>query len=90
MARTNFLQICASVFLAGCATNNDQVLTVNNPASPSAPEAVTPAAKTLLGQDDATRRTRALIAARAKEDSNAAQNQSPDVSETGQMPGLKH
>jgi uncharacterized lipoprotein YajG len=90
MARTNLLPICASVFLAGCATSNDQGLTVNNPASPNAPEAITPAAKTVLDQDDATRRTGALIAARAKEDSNGAQNQSPDVSETGQVPGMKH
>jgi uncharacterized lipoprotein YajG len=90
MAQSNLLFICASVFLAGCATSNDQVLTVNNPTSPNAPEAITPAAKTVLGQDDATRRTRALVAARAKEDSNGAENQSPDVSETGQMPGAKH
>lgn len=90
MARTNFLPICASVFLAGCATSNDQVLTVNNPTSPNALEAITPAAKTVLGQDDATRRTRALIAARVKEDSNGARNQSPDVSETGQMLEMKH
>jgi hypothetical protein len=90
MAQSNLLFICASAFLTGCVATNLQPLAANDPGSPHALEAITSPAKTILGEDDATRRTRSLLAARARQDTSDADRQGPDTSEKNQMPEMEH
>jgi hypothetical protein len=68
MSRLIFLKILAFGLLTGCASNQPLVLNADNPASPLAREAITSAAQPSLSVDAASKRTRALIAARAAED----------------------
>ena len=78
--------------LVGCSTNLPP-LTPDNPASPAAPEAVERPAPISLGTDNATQRTRQLIAARAQQDSGAQPQQrqkNQTVPGMENMPGMEH
>jgi hypothetical protein len=87
MARLILIPVLAVVSLTGCTTSLPP-LAVDDPASPTAPEAVTPPARYALGTDSATERTRRLIAARAQQDSGTQpQQMKPDMES---MPGMQH
>jgi hypothetical protein len=87
MTRLILIPVLAVVSLTGCTTSLPP-LAVDDPASPTAPEAVTPPARYALGTDSATERTRRLIAARAQQDSGTQPQQTkPDMES---MPGMQH
>jgi hypothetical protein len=92
MTRSILIAIALGL-LAGCAINDFPPLTADNPASPSAPEAVGHPVRFSLGTDSATQRTRQLIAARAQQDSSVQpQQQQKDKTMPGMenMPGMEH
>jgi hypothetical protein len=65
MLRLILLKISVLSLLTSCASDQPLNLNADNPASPAAREAVTSPAHPVLGLDQATKRTRELIAARA-------------------------
>jgi hypothetical protein len=79
------------VFLAGCVTAELPQITSNNPASPDAGEAISPPARRNLGTDQATEKTRELIAARAQQDSSTQQQDQKNQVMPGMqnMPGMQ-
>src|SRR6516165_9698253 len=85
MLRLTFLKILAFGFLAGCASYRPLVLNTDNPASPNADEAITSPAQSVLNLDQASKRTRELIAARAAQDTQGQQN----ISGMKNMPGVQ-
>jgi len=89
MSQQSFLPILTLSLLAGCAANALPPLTTNNPASADAREAVSPPARSLLGIDQATRRTSQLIAARAEQESQLQSQRQPEQNMQN-MPGMKH
>src|SRR5215472_3360927 len=82
MLRLTFLNILAFGLLAGCVSNRPFVLNADNPASPIAREAITSPAQSVLNLDQASKRTRELIAARAAQDTQGLHQQ--------KMPGMKN
>ena len=84
--------VLAPVFglLVGCATAELPPLTSNNPASPEAREAVSRLARRSLGTDQATEKTRELLAARAQQDSGTNQQDQKNQAPPGMqnMPGM--
>ena len=68
MLRLTFLNILGFGLLASCANDRALVLNADNPASPIAREAITSPAQSVLNLDQASKRTRELIAARAAQD----------------------
>jgi hypothetical protein len=89
MSRLSFLSILPLSLLAGCVTGTLSPLTTNNPASADAREAVSPPARSLLGIDQATRRTNQLIAARAEQEGQGQSQRQPEQNMQN-MPGMKH
>jgi hypothetical protein len=89
MSRLSFLSVLTLSLFAGCTGNTLPPLTTNNPASADAREAVTPPARSVLGIDQATRRTSQLIAARAEQESQRQSEQRPEQ-DMQNMPGVKH
>jgi hypothetical protein len=91
MLRLTFLNILAFGLLAGCVSNRPLVLNADNPASPSAREAITSPAPSMLSFDQASKRTRELIAARAAEDTQGQRQQQDqqNKSEMKNMPGMQ-
>jgi len=89
MSRLSFLSILTLSLLAGCVTSALPPLTTNNPASADAREAVSPPARSLLGIDQATRRTSQLIAARAEQESQGQSQRQPEQNMKN-MPGMKN
>ena len=86
MLRLTFLKILAFGFLAGCASYRPLVLNTDDPASPNADEAITSPAQSVLNLDQASKRTRELIVARAAQDTQG-QHQQQDQQK---MPGMKN
>ena len=91
MLRLILLRISALSLLMGCASNQPLVLNADNPASPAAREAVTSPAHPVLGLDQATKRTRHLIAARASHNTQSQQQQQDQQNMSGMknMPGMQ-
>jgi|SRR6516162_7965527 hypothetical protein len=92
MLRLILLRISALGLLTGCANNQPLVLNADNPASPAAREAVTSPAHPVLGLDQATKRSRDLIAARAAHDTQGQQQPQDQQNTSGMknMPGMQH
>jgi hypothetical protein len=88
MSHSIFSPILALSFLVGCASNQPLVLNTDNPASPAAREAITPPARQVLGIDQASKRTRELIAARAAQDTQSQRQQNDQQMQN--MPGMKN
>ena len=86
MLRLTFLNILAFDLLAGCVSNRPLVLNADNPASPIAREAIASPAQSVLNLDQASKRTRELIAARAAQNTQG-QHQQQDQQK---MPGMKN
>jgi len=91
MLRLTFLKILAFGFLAGCASYRPLVLNTDNPASPNADEAITSPAQSVLNLDQASKRTRELIAARAAQDTQGQHQQQgqQNISGMKNMPGVQ-
>jgi|SRR6516162_3709652 hypothetical protein len=90
MVRLTFLKILAFGLLTGCADTQPLVLNANNPASPAAREAITSPAQAVLSLDQASKRTRELIAARAAQDAKVQhQQQQQNVSGMKNMPAMQ-
>ena len=79
------LTAMASV-LSGCIGGAPLSVADDNPASPNADEAITSPAQSVLNLDQASKRTRELIAARAAQDTQG-QHQQQDQQK---MPGMKN
>jgi|SRR6516165_3014397 hypothetical protein len=88
MLRLTFLKILAFGLLAGCASNRPLVLNADNPASPIAREAITSPAQPVLNLDQASKRTRELMAARAAEDTQG-QHQQQDQQKMPEMKNMR-
>jgi len=86
MLRFTILRILPFGLLAACASNQPLVLNADNPASPIAREAITSPAQSVLTLDQASKRTRELIVARAAQDTQG-QHQQQDQQK---MPGMKN
>jgi hypothetical protein len=85
MLRLTFLKILAFSLLTSCAGTQELVLNTNNPAGPAAREAITSPAQAVLSLDQASKRTRELIAARAAQGTKG-QHQQQDQQN---MPGMQ-
>jgi hypothetical protein len=76
--------------LAGCTLTSLPPLTANNPASPNGPEAVTQPLRSSLGVDNATKRTRQLVAARVQQDTPTQQEKKQSNQNMEKMPGMEN
>ena len=88
MAYPTFFSILAFSLLAGCESNRPLILDTDNPASPTAREAITPPAQPILDADPLTGRTRELIAARAAQETQGQIQ--PTDRQMKNMPGMQH
>jgi hypothetical protein len=84
MNRFSIPLIAASVF-AGCATAPAPPLGADNPASPSAPQAIEHPFRDALAADDLTKKTRQIFA-QAEQPSSTPTSQQQQMD---QMPGMK-
>jgi hypothetical protein len=75
--------------LAGCATAPPTPLTADNPASPSAPEAIEYPFPNALAADDLTKKTRQIFAHADKQQEQPSATPRPQPQQTDQMPGMK-
>ena len=73
---TDTLKICAAMLVGGCSTTTLPTVDRNHPAITSAPESKARPLQPMLEADEATKRTRDLIAQRAAE-AKAAENEPP-------------
>src|SRR6516164_11852593 len=91
MLRLILLRISALSLLTGCASDQPLNLNADDPASPAAREAVTSPVQPVLGLDQATKRTRDLIAARAAHNTQGQQQPQDQQNMSGMknMPGMK-
>src|SRR5215831_18219951 len=91
MFRLTFLRILPFGLLAACASTRTLVLNADNPASPAAREAITSPAHSILNLDQASKRTRELIAARAAEDTQGQpqQQDQQNISRMKNTPGMQ-
>ena len=92
MLRLTFLNILGFGLLASCANDRALVLNADNPASPIAREAITSPAQSVLNLDQASKRTRELIAARAAQDTQGQHQQRDQqkMPKMKNMPGMQH
>ena len=74
--------------LIGCATAPPPLLTADDPASPSAPEATVRTLRNALGADDLTKKTRQIFAQAAKDQQQASPTPTPQQGQMDQMPGM--
>jgi hypothetical protein len=75
--------------LGGCVTTPQPLLTAENPASPSAPEAGGQPVHNALAADDLTRKTRELLAPAGKSRNQPSPHPIPEQDQMDQMPGMK-
>jgi hypothetical protein len=79
--------------LTGCATAPPPPLTADNPASPSAPEAIVRPFRNALGVDDLTKKNRQILAQAAKQQQEWDQSGPVSGGQQGQqmqnMPGMQ-
>ena len=87
------IPIVALGLLAGCTTAPPPPLTVDNPASPSAPEATVRPLRKGLGVDDLTRKSRQILAQAAEQQQRWDQSGPVSGDQQGQqmqnMPGMQ-
>jgi hypothetical protein len=88
MSRPPFFAILAFSLLFGCVSDRPLVLATDNPASPTAREANTPPARSILTTDPLTERTRELIAARAAQETQGQIQ--PEDRQRQEMPEMQH
>jgi hypothetical protein len=74
--------------LIGCATAPPPLLTADDPASPSAPEATVRTLRNALRADDLTKKTRQIFAQAAKDQQQASPTPTPQQGQMDQMPGM--
>ena len=75
--------------LAGCATAPPPPLAADNPASPSAPEAMEHPLRNALVADDLTKKTRQIFAQADKQQEQPSPTPRPQQQQMDQMPGMK-
>jgi hypothetical protein len=87
------LRLVAFGLLAGCATAPPPPLTADNPASPSAPEAIVRPPHNALGADDLTKKSHQIFAQAAKQQQQWDQSGPVSGDQQGQqmqnMPGMQ-
>jgi hypothetical protein len=88
MNRRSITLIAAGV-LAGCATAPAPPLGADNPASPSAPEAIEHPLRHTLAADDLTKKTRQIFAQAGKQQDQSSPTPTPQQQQMDQMPGMK-
>jgi hypothetical protein len=88
MNRFSIPLIAVSV-LAGCATAPPPTLTADNPASPSAPQAIEHPLRNALATDDLTKKTRQIFAQAEKQQEQPSPTPTPQQQQMDQMPGMK-
>ena len=88
MNRSSVSLIAVSV-LAGCATAPPPQLTADNPASPSAPEAIEHPLPNAVAADNLTKRTRQIFAQADKQQDQPSLAPTPQQQQMDQMPGMK-
>jgi hypothetical protein len=80
-------------FLAGCATAPPPPLRADNPANPSAPEAIIRPLRNALGVDSLTKKSRQILAQAAKQQQQWDQSGPDSGDQQGQqmqnMPGMQ-
>jgi hypothetical protein len=80
-------------FLAGCATAPPPPLRADNPANPSAPEAIIRPLRNALGVDSLTKKSRQILAQAAKEQQQWDQSDPDSGDQQGKqmqnMPGMQ-
>jgi hypothetical protein len=86
------IRLIALGLLTGCATAPPPPLTADNPASPSAPEAIVRPFRNALGVDDLTKKNRQILAQAAKQQQEWDQSGPVSGGQQGQqmqnMPGM--
>jgi hypothetical protein len=75
--------------LAGCATAPPPPLAADNPASPSAPEAIEHPLRNALAADDLTKKTREISAQAGKQQDQVPPTPKPQQQQMDQIPGMK-
>jgi len=75
--------------LAGCSTAAPPPLTADDPASPSAPEAIESPVRNALAADDLTKKTRQIFAHADKQQEQPSPTPEPQQQQMDQMPGMK-
>ena len=83
------IPLIAMGVLAGCATAPPPPLAADNPASPSAPEAVEHPLRNPLAADDLTKKTRQIFAQADKQQEQPSPAPSPQQQQMDQIPGVK-
>jgi hypothetical protein len=87
------IPIIAWGFLAGCATAPPPPLRADNPANPSAPEAIIRPLRNALGVDSLTKKSRQILAQAAKQQQQWDQSGPDSGDQQGQqmqnMPGMQ-
>ena len=84
--------LMAAALLTGCATAPPPPLTVDSPASPDAVAGATPARHSSLRPDEATLKSRAILAAAAKADEQGSETppEAGTPMKHDAMPGMDH
>jgi hypothetical protein len=75
--------------LTGCAAAPPPPLAADNPASPSAPEAIEHSLGNPLADDDLTKKTHEIFAQAGKQQDQVSPTPKPQQQQMGQMPGMK-
>ena len=88
MNQSYTLLIAVSI-LVGCTTIPTPPLTADNPASPSAPEAVERPLRNALAADDLTKKTREIFAQSQNQQGQPSPTPTPQNQPMNQMPGMK-
>jgi hypothetical protein len=83
------IPLVALSLLAGCATVPPPPLTVDDPASPSAPEAAVHPLGNALAADDLTKKTREILAQAGKAEDQPSPAPTPEQHQMDQIPGMK-
>ena len=84
-----FLRLVALGLVAGCATAPPPSLTADNPANPSAPEAIEHPLRNAVAADDLTKKTRQIFAQADKQQDQPSPTPTPQQQQMDQMPGMK-
>jgi hypothetical protein len=83
------IPLIAVGILAGCTTAPPPPLAADNPASPSAPEAIEYPVRNALAADDLTKKTRQIFARAAKQQEQPSPTPGLQQQRMDQMPGMK-
>jgi hypothetical protein len=83
------IPLIAVGILAGCTTAPPPPLAADNPASPSAPEAIEYPVRNALAADDLTKKTRQIFARADKQQEQPSPTPGLQQQRMDQMPGMK-